>query len=60
MAWLEMEEEGDLGTYRGASEASRAGGTRLTTVTLGGGKGRDAVTWGKRGEGGLEGGGRRA
>lgn len=29
-----MEDKKDLGTHRGASEASRAGGTRLTTVTL--------------------------
>ena len=29
-----IENDGGLGTHRGASEASRAGGTRLTTVSL--------------------------
>lgn len=29
-----MEKEGGLGTHRGASKASRAGRTRLTTVSL--------------------------
>lgn len=31
--WV-IENNGGLGTHRGASEASRAGGTRLTTVSL--------------------------
>lgn len=34
MSQLGMENEGDLDTYRGASEASRTRGTRLTTISL--------------------------
>lgn len=42
-----MKTEGGLGTHRGASEASRAGGTRLTTVSLEEKEAdwRDALTW---------------
>ena len=44
-----MKNEGSLDTHRGASEASRAGGTRLTTVSLEEKEAnwRDALTWGR-------------
>lgn len=52
--------EGSLDTHRGAGEASRAGGTRLTTVSLEDKEAnwRDALVWG-RWEGALEGQARR-
>lgn len=48
--------EGSLDTHRGASEASRARGTRLTTVSLEDKEAnwREALAWGRR-EGVLEG-----
>lgn len=46
-----MKNDGGLGTHRGASEASRAGGTRLTTVSLEEKESdwRDVLTGGKAG-----------